>query len=81
MSLLKHDQRGQEIADSEHNGAKSVYTTRIFGAYGPIMFALRVWVGLELVGGEDPYVRTAIFFQFPLYVRKDTWHHVRKDTF
>ena len=26
MSLLKHDQRGQEIADSEHNGAKSIYT-------------------------------------------------------
>ena len=39
-----------------------------FGAYGPIMFALRVWVRLvsELVGGEDPYVRTAVFFQFQL---------------
>ena len=23
MLLLKHDQRGQEVADSEHNGAKS----------------------------------------------------------
>ena len=40
--------------------------TRIFGAYGPIMFALRVWVGLELVEGEDPYVRTTVFFQFQL---------------
>ena len=40
--------------------------TRIFGAYGPIMFALWVWVGSELVGGEDPYVRTAVLFQFQL---------------
>lgn len=26
MLLLKRDQRGQEVADSEHNGAKSIYT-------------------------------------------------------
>ena len=30
-----------------HVSQSSFFNTRIFGAYGPIMFALRVWVGFE----------------------------------
>ena len=43
------------------NNFTLILITRIFGAYGPIMFALRVWVGFRASwkGG-----RTAIFFQF-----------------
>ena len=29
MLLLQHDQRGQEVADSEHIEAKSIYTVAL----------------------------------------------------
>ena len=41
-----------------------IYVTRVFGAYGPIMFALWVLVGFG--ASWLPYVRTAVFFQFQL---------------
>jgi hypothetical protein len=56
----------------------TLYNTRIFGAYGPIMFALQVWVGFgaSLTSGRfDLYKQlTALcseghFFEYR--VRKD----------
>ena len=63
----------------------SIIYTRIFGAYGPIMFALRVWVGFGASWRGGPLRENCIFLSIPtwfqLHVWKDTWHHVRKDTF
>ena len=43
-------------------GVKRILDTRIFRAYGPIMFALRVWVGFE----ASPSVGTEFMFQFQI---------------
>ena len=56
--------------------------TRIYGAYGPIMFALRLLlVCCSFVNssgfGDQKYVQKDTYY----HVWKDTWHHVRKDTF
>ena len=76
-----------------HNRAH-LYLTRIFGAFGPIMFALWVLVGFEASwrGGEPLFFNSSFMFGrthgimfgrtlFQYCVRKDTLHYVRKDTF
>jgi len=39
-----------------------IWVTRIFGAYGPIMFALRVWVGFGASWKDGTFLRKAVFF-------------------
>ena len=72
----------------------SIIDTRIFGAYGPIMFALWVWVGFEASWRGGPLIENCnssfmfgrthgIMFGRTLFeycVRKDTLNYVRKDT-
>ena len=44
---------------------KSFYRTRIFGAYGPIMFALRVWVGFGAGWRGGPLCENCSFLSIP----------------
>ena len=48
--------------------------TRIFGAYGPIMFALQVWEGFRASWRGGPLCENCSFNSNLIHVRKDTWH-------
>ena len=55
----------------------------IYGAYGPIMFALWVYIGFGASWRVGPLCENHCLNSnlISAYVWKNTWYHVRKDTF